>query len=85
MICALIVVITEALFYLFWNSIFWAIFFNIVFGGILIWKIILYVIFLREVAFLKGGKLLGAFIMISIIIAILAVLNANVGLKTPIL
>jgi hypothetical protein len=58
---------------------------SIVFVGLLIWKVILYVIFLREVAVLKGGRIIGAFVIIGIMIAALALFNGYVGLKTPIL
>jgi hypothetical protein len=84
-ICSIVVVVTEVYFYLFWNSTFWGMVLSIVFVGVLIWKIILYVLFLREVAGLKRGKLAGALVIITILIAILAAINGYVGLKTPIL
>lgn len=58
---------------------------SIVFVGILVWKAILYVIFLREVADLKGGRMIGAFAVVGIMILALALLNGYVGLKTPVL
>ncbi|WP_455618199.1 YIP1 family protein [Eisenbergiella sp.] len=84
-ICSFVVVITEVYFYVFWNSTLWGMILSIVFIGILIWKITLYVIFLREVAGLQRGKLIGAFIVVAVIIAALSALNGYVGLKTPIL
>ncbi len=63
----------------------WGMVLSIVFTGVLIWKIILYVLFLREVAGLRRVKLAGAFIIITIVIAILAAVNGYVGLKTPVL
>lgn len=84
-ICSIVVVVTEVYFYLFWNSVFWGMVLSIVFVGVLIWKIILYVLFLREVAGLAKARLLGAFVVIAILIAVLAALNGYVGLKTPIL
>lgn len=50
--------------YCFWNNSIWGMVLSIVFIGILIWKAILYVIFLREVADLKGGRMFGAFVVI---------------------
>ena len=63
----------------------WGMVLGIVFTGVLIWKIILYVLFLREVEGLRRVKLAGAFIIITIVIAILAAVNGYVGLKTPVL
>ncbi|MEN6314777.1 MAG: hypothetical protein ABFD25_11060 [Clostridiaceae bacterium] len=58
---------------------------SIVFVSILIWKAILYVVFLSEVAGLKGGRMIGAFVVIGAMIIALALLNGYVELKTPIL
>ena len=79
------VAITEVYFSVFWNNALVGMILSIVFVGILIWKITLYVIFLREVAELQRGKLIGAFILVAAIIVVLAALNGYVGLKTPIL
>jgi Yip1 domain. len=84
-VCSLVVAITEVYFYVFWNNALVGMILSIVFVGILIWKITLYVIFLREVAELQRGKLIGAFILVAAIIVVLAALNGYVGLKTPIL
>jgi len=43
------------------------------------------VLFLREVAGLKGGRMAGAFAVIGIIILVLAALNGYLGVKTPVL
>ena len=83
--CAVIASFVEAFFYIFWNNSIWAILLNIVFVGILIWKSILYVIFLREIADLKGKKLVGAFILCGLFILVLAFVNMAIGLKTPII
>lgn len=85
MLCALIVAVTEAYYYLFWNSFAWAIIFNIIFGGILIWKTILYFIFLKVVAKLKGVKLFAVFCICGIVIYVTVFSDAMIGLKTPIL
>lgn len=85
MICGVIVVLVETYFTLFWNNSIWGLLLNIVFGGILIWKTILYVVFLKEVAGLRGKKLIGAFLLCGLGILMLAFLDLNVGLKTPIL
>lgn len=84
-ICAMVVAVTEVYFYVFWNSALWGMILSIVFMGILFWKIILYVIFLREVAGLKGIKLMAAFVIIAVIIGAMAAANGYLGLKTPIL
>jgi hypothetical protein len=84
-LCAIVVAVTESYFYLFWNSVAWGLVFNILFGGILIWKTILYVLYLREVAQLRRGKLAGVFIVVGIFIALLAITNGYFGVKTPIL
>ena len=84
-ICSITVAITEVYFYLFWNSPLWGMLLSIIFVGVLIWKIILYVLFLREVAGLVKARVLGAFVIITIVIAVMAALNGYVGLKTPIL
>lgn len=85
LLCAIVVAFTEAYFFLFWNSIFWGMLFNILFTGILLWKTVLYVIYLREVAELRRGKIIGAFIVIGIFILLLALLNGYFGIKTPVL
>lgn len=84
-LCAIVVAVTESYFYLFWNSVAWGLVFNILFGGILLWKAILYVIYLREVAQLKRGKLVGAFIVVGMFIILLAMANGYFGVKTPVL
>ena len=84
-ICSITVAITEVYFYLIWNSPLWGMLLSIIFVGVLIWKIILYVLFLREVAGLVKARFLGAFVIITIVIAVMAALNGYVGLKTPIL
>jgi len=84
-LCAVIVSLVETFFYIFWNNSIWAVMLNIVFVGILIWKSILYVIFLREIANLKGKKLVGAFILCGFAILVLAFVNMAIGLKTPII
>jgi hypothetical protein len=84
-LCSIIVAITEVFFYMFWNSVIWGMIFNILFVGILLWKTVLYILYLQEVAGLKGGKIIGAFIAIGIFIILLAMANGYVGLKTPIL
>lgn len=85
LLCAIIVAVAESFFFLFWNSIVWAMFFNVVFVGILIWKTTLYVLFFKEVAQLKRGKLIGAILLGILAIIILAWINAFIGLITPIL
>jgi len=85
LLCSIAVAFSEIFFTVFWNNSIWGILLSIVFVGILIWKTILYVIFLKEVAGLKGGRILGAFVSIGIMIVVLALLNGYVGLKTPIL
>jgi len=85
LLCSIAVAFSETYFTVFWNNSIWGILLSIVFAGILIWKTILYVIFLREVAGLKGSRFFGAFVAIGVIIAALALLNGYVGLKTPIL
>lgn len=85
LLCSLIVAFTEVYFYVFWNSIIWGMVFNILFVGILLWKVILYVIYLREIAELRGGRMISAFIIIGIFIILLAMANGYIGLKTPIL
>ncbi len=84
-ICSFIVAVTEAYFYVFWNSLLWSMVFSIVFVGILIWKIILYIIFLKETAALQGGKLAGAFLVNAVMIAFFTAFNGYIGLKTPII
>lgn len=84
-ICALAVSLAETYFYVFWNNSIWGMLLSIAFVAILIWKIVLYVIFLREVADLKGKKLAGAFILCGIAILALAFADMQVGLKTPML
>lgn len=85
LICSFAVAFGETFFYIFWNNSIWGMILSIVFVGILIWKALLYVIFLREVADLKGSRMIGAFIAIGIMIIALALLNGYAGLKTPIL
>jgi len=85
LLCSFAVAFSETYFTVFWKNSIWGMLLSIVFVGILIWKAILYVIFLREVADLKGGKIIGAFVVIGIMIIALALLNGYVGLKTPIL
>ncbi|HHV98722.1 MAG TPA: hypothetical protein GXX36_03970 [Clostridiaceae bacterium] len=85
LLCSIAVVFSEVYFTVFWNNSIWGILLSIVFVGLLIWKTILYIVFLKEVAGLKGGRMFGAFIVIGIIIVVLALLNGYVGLKTPIL
>lgn len=84
-LCAVIVGITENFFFIFWNSMIWGMIFSIIFFGILIWKTVLYVIFLKEVGQLKRGKLAGAFIICGVAILALAMMDARIGLKTPVL
>jgi hypothetical protein len=84
-ICALAVSLAETYFYLFWNNSIWGMVLSIAFVAILVWKIILYVIFLREVADLKGKRLAGAFIVCGIAILALAYADMRIGLKTPML
>lgn len=84
-ICAAIVSLAETYFYVFWNNSIWGLLLSIAFVAILIWKIVLYVIFLREVADLKGKKFAGAFILCGIAILVLAFFDMQIGLKTPIL
>ena len=84
-ICAVIVSLVETFFFIFWNNSIWGILLNVVLVGILIWKSVLYVLFLREIAKLKGGKLVGAFILCGLVILVLAFVNMSIGLKTPIL
>lgn len=85
LLCSIAVAFSETYFTVFWNNSIWGIFLSIVFVGILIWKTILYIVFLKEVADLKGGRMFGAFVAIGIIIAVLALLNGYAGLKTPVL
>jgi hypothetical protein len=85
LICSFAVAFSETYFTVFWNNSAWGILLSILFVGILIWKTILYVVFLREAAGLKGGRMLGAFVVIGIIIIALALLDGYVGLKTPVL
>lgn len=85
LLCSFAVAFRETFFTVFWNNSIWGIMLSIVFVGILIWKTILYVIFLKEVAGLKGIRMLGAFAVIGIFVIALALLNGYVGLKTPVL
>lgn len=85
MLCAVVVSVTETFFYIFWNNSIWGMLLSIVFVGILVWKTILYVIFLRTVAGLRGGRLIGAFAACAPVILLLACVNGAIGLKTPIL
>lgn len=85
LLCAIVVAFTEAYFYFFWNSIIWGMVFNVVFVSILLWKTILYVLYLREVAELKRGKMIGVLIVIGLFIVLLAAVNGYFGIKTPVL
>jgi len=85
LLCSFAVAFSETFFTVFWNNSIWGMLLSIVFIGILIWKAILYVVFLREVAGLKGGRMIGAFVVIGTMIIALALFNGYVGLKTPIL
>jgi len=85
LLCALVVGVTETFFYVFWNSIAWGVAFNVLFGGILLWKTVLYVIYLREVAQLRGGRLLGAMVVICVFIVFLAWADTRLGLKSPVI
>jgi hypothetical protein len=85
MICALVVILTENFFYIFWNDTIWGMLVSVVFVGILIWKAILYVIFLYEVAGLRGYRMAIAFILCGVVNLALAVINGYLGLKSPIL
>jgi hypothetical protein len=85
LICAVLVALAETFFYLFWNNSVLGMILNILFVAILIWKCTLYIIFLHEVAQLKGKKMAGAFIVCGLFILILAFINMSIGLKTPIL
>lgn len=84
-LCALLVSFAETFFTLFWNQSLWALFLNIAFLGILIWKSLLYILYLKEIAGLTGRKLWGAFLLGGLAILILAFLNVQLGLKTPVL
>lgn len=85
LICALVVILTERFFYIFWNDTIWGMLVSVVFVGILIWKAILYVIFLYEVAGLRGYRMAIAFILCGVVNLALAVINGYLGLKSPIL
>jgi len=85
LLCSIVVAFTEVYFYIFWNSVIWGMVFNILFVGILLWKTVLYVIYLRKIAGLTKGKMIGAFVVIGLFIILLAMANGFVGLKTPIL
>ncbi|MGE5495412.1 MAG: YIP1 family protein [Burkholderiales bacterium] len=85
LLCSIAVAFSETFFTVFWNNSIWGILLSIAFVGIFIWKTILYVIFLREVAGLKGGRMTGAFIVIGIMVIALALFNGYVGVKTPVL
>ncbi|MGI6669824.1 MAG: YIP1 family protein [Acetivibrionales bacterium] len=84
-ICAIIVIITENFFYVFWNNTVWGMLISVLLVGILIWKIILYLIFLHEVAGLRGNRMVIAFILCGLVILMLAAANGYLGLKSPIL
>lgn len=84
-LCAVIVSFTEVFFYIFWNNTLWGMLINFVFVGILIWKTIYYIVYIREMAGLKRWRLFGAFMIMGFVILVLAFLNAQIGLKTPIL
>lgn len=85
LLCSFVVAFTEAYFYLFWNNVIWGMVLNILFVGILLWKTVLYVIYLREIAGLKRSKMVGAFIIIGVAIALLAAVNGYLGIKSPVL
>lgn len=85
LICAVVVALAETFFYLFWNNSVLGMIINIIFVAILIWKCTLYILFLHEVAQLKGRKMIGAFIVCGLFILVLAYINMVMGLKTPIL
>jgi len=85
LLCALLVAITENYFFLFWNSLFWSLFFSIAFVGLLIWKTVLYVLYFREVAQLRRGRLVGALVLGGLAILLLTLLDVTLALKTPIL
>jgi hypothetical protein len=85
LLCSIAVAFSETFFTVFWNNSIWGMLLSIVFVGILIWKTILYVLFLKEIAGLKGIRLFLAFAAIGILIVFLAMLNGYMGLKTPIL
>jgi hypothetical protein len=84
-LCSFVVAFTEVFFHVFWNSIVWGMAFNVLFVGILFWKTVLYVVYLREVAGLRKGKMAGAFVVIGVFIVLLAMANGYLGLKTPVL
>ena len=85
LLCSFAVAFSETFFTIFWNNSIWGMLLSITFVGILIWKTTLYVIYLKQVADLKRGRLLGAFFLIGIFIVLLTALNGRVGLITPIL
>lgn len=85
LLCSVVVSFTEVYFCIFWNSVIWGLVFSILFVGILLWKTVLYVIYLREVAGLKRGRMIGAFIVIGIFIVLFAMADGYVGIKTPVL
>jgi len=85
LLCSIAVALSETYFTVFWNNSIWGMLLGILFAGLLIWKTILYAIFLREVAGMEGGRIIGAFFAIGIPIIALTLLNGYVGLKTPIL
>ena len=84
-LCSLAVVFSEVHFTVFWNNSLWGMLLGIVFVGILVWKVLLYYLYLKEAAELTRGRLIGAFVVIGLFIAVLAALNGYVGLKTPVL
>jgi len=84
-LCSFAVAFSETYFTVFWNNSIWGMLLSIVFFGILIWKTMLYIVFLREVAELKGGRMMGAFAAAGVGIILLAILNGYAGLKTPVL
>lgn len=85
LLCSFAVVFSEVYFTIFWNNSLWGMLLGIVFVGVLLWKVVLTVIYLKEVANLSRGRLIGAFLIIGLFIAALAALNGYLGLKTPIL
>lgn len=84
-VCGLVVALTEVFFFVFWNNTVWGMLLNFVFVGILVWKTILYIVYLKELAKLKGWRFFGAFVIMGVIILAMAALNGYVGLKTPVL
>lgn len=85
LIVALLVAWSENYYLVFYCGEWVGVLFFMLFVTCFLWKIILYAIFINEKGGLKGSKLAGAFILGAIIVAVLAYINVNVGLKTPVL